>query len=41
MPTAVWPLGPPYLGTDFSAYMKKEGVVADRNDAFEAAIVHT
>merc|ERR1719506_308123 len=37
----VWlTLGPPYLGTDFSAYMKKEGIVADRNDAFEAAVVH-
>jgi hypothetical protein len=37
----VWlTFGPPYIGTDFSAYLKTEGNVADKNDAFEAAVVH-
>ena len=31
--------GPPYIGTDFSAYLKTDGNVADKNDAFEAALV--
>ena len=30
--------GPPYIGTDFLAYLKTEGNVADKNDAFEAAL---
>jgi hypothetical protein len=38
---AVWlTFGSPYIGTDFSAYLKKEGTVADNNDAFEAAVKH-
>ena len=36
----VWiTFGPPYIGTDVSAYLRTEGVVADKNDAFEAAVV--
>ena len=39
--TLVWlAFGLPYIGTDFSAYLKTEGNVADKSDAFEAALVH-
>jgi hypothetical protein len=30
-------IGAPAIGTDFSAYMKTDGIVADRHDAFDAA----
>jgi hypothetical protein len=31
--------GPPEIGTDFSAYLKTEGNVAYKNDAFDAAVL--